>query len=187
MSAMNYAQVASLYDIYVTMEFDIPFFLQEAQSHAKVLELMAGTGRVSLPLLRAGVNLTCVDSSPLMLDRLRQKLHTEGLTADVHEMDICNLALGATFDLILIPFHSFAEITFPTDQRAALRAIRNHLPSTGRFICTLHNPPIRLKSVDGFLHLRGKYSLHEQPGTLMLWSLENYHPHDPPYHWDAIL
>lgn len=176
MPAMNYAPIATLYDAYVRTAVDIPFFEEASRGYATVLELMSGTGRVSVPLIRSGVNLTCVDNSADMLAILRQKLHAEGLAADVYEMDVCALSLGRTFDMSFIPFHSFAEIVSPEDQRKALRAIHTHLRDAGQFICTLHNPPVRLKSVDGVLHLRGKYLLEGQSGILILWSVEQYDP-----------
>ena len=50
------------------LDADIPFFREMcADATGDVLELMSGTGRVSLPLLRAGVTLTCVDYSAEML------------------------------------------------------------------------------------------------------------------------
>lgn len=39
---------------------------------ARVLELAAGTGRITLPLLDAGVDITATDIAPRMLDHLRQ-------------------------------------------------------------------------------------------------------------------
>lgn len=39
---------------------------------------MYGTGRISIPVLEAGVNLTCMDASPAMLGILRQKLAAKG-------------------------------------------------------------------------------------------------------------
>lgn len=39
-----------------------------------LLEIGIGTGRIALPLLREGVNVTGVDISPLMVERLRAKL-----------------------------------------------------------------------------------------------------------------
>ncbi|MDJ0554187.1 MAG: class I SAM-dependent methyltransferase [Microcoleaceae cyanobacterium MO_207.B10] len=52
----------------------IPFFLNEAKNCKNVLELISGTGRLSIPLLEAGIPLTCVDNSPQMLEILRQKI-----------------------------------------------------------------------------------------------------------------
>jgi ubiquinone/menaquinone biosynthesis C-methylase UbiE len=78
MPAMDYNRVAHLYDTHVQMERDVPFFLKEVrQAQGPVLELTAGTGRVSLPLLRAGIDLTCLDSSVAMLEVFRKKLNAE--------------------------------------------------------------------------------------------------------------
>ncbi|MCC7448558.1 MAG: class I SAM-dependent methyltransferase [Anaerolineae bacterium] len=176
MPAMDYASVAELYDVYVQTAIDVPFFLQEAQGCSNVLELTSGTGRLSLPLVEAGIVLSCLDSSPEMLAILRRKLQAQGLSAPVYEMDITNFALPHTYDLIIIPFNAFAELTDPAAQQAALAAIHAHLSDAGCFICTLHNPAVRLRNVDGQIRLRGKFALPDKPGALFLSSVENYHP-----------
>jgi hypothetical protein len=38
MCALDYAQIAHLYDAYVKTEFDVPFFLQETRGCVRVLE-----------------------------------------------------------------------------------------------------------------------------------------------------
>jgi len=51
MNTNDYSGISDLYDIYVPAEFDIDFFLQETKEiNGPVLDLMAGTGRVSLRL-----------------------------------------------------------------------------------------------------------------------------------------
>ncbi len=176
MPAMDYERVARLYDSYVQTDLDVPFFLREAKgAGGPVLELTAGTGRVSIPLLLAGIDLTCVDSSPAMLDILRDKLRTEDLSAEVIQSDLCELSLNRQFDLIFIPFHSFAEITDPTQQRQALSRIHDHLSDEGRFICTLHNPPVRLQSVTRRRRELGNFPLPDG-NVLTLSSVENYDP-----------
>jgi len=140
--SIEWDHVAPFYDTYTQATFDIPFFLQETtKSSGEVLELMAGTGRVSLPLVQADVHLTCVDNAPEMLARLQQKLAREHLSAQVHEMDVRHLTLNKQFDLVILPFHSFAELISATDQKQALASISDHLASGGRCICTLHTPP----------------------------------------------
>ena len=135
---------------------------------------MAGTGRISLPLLEAGVALTCVDNSRDMLALLREKLKHRGLSAIVHEMDVCDLTLSQIYDLIILPFNSFSEIVNPIDQRKALAGVRNHLSKNGRFICTLHNPPVRLISVTGEKREYGKYPLPNTADVLHLSAAETY-------------
>jgi SAM-dependent methyltransferase len=124
----------------------------------KVLELMCGTGRISVPLVEAGVNLTCVDASEEMLARLEERLRARKLEAQVVRADVRYLDLRKEeFELALIPFHSFSELVSLRDQELALRAIHACLKEGGRFICPLHNPAIRARSADGALRLNGSF------------------------------
>lgn len=170
MSQVHYARIADLYDQFVQSDFDVAFFTDALRDCESVLELMSGTGRLSLPLIRAGIKLTCVDFSAPMLDKLRDKLNAEGLTATVHHMDVRELALDSTFDCIIIPFHAFPEITDEADQKQALARIRAHLTPSGRFICTLHNPVVRRASIDNQLRLAGRFD--NSQGHLFVWLLQ---------------
>lgn len=174
MPSLDYDQIADLYDTYVTTDLDVPFYLEQSRGCHQVLELMSGTGRVSLPLLEAGVSLTCVDSSPAMLARLREKVEAKGFHANIREMDVCRLDLQSRFDLIILPFHSFAEITGPESQLEALLAIRKHLQRDGRFVCPLHNAPARLKLINGVKTVRGKFPVGNSGQTLILSSVETH-------------
>jgi ubiquinone/menaquinone biosynthesis C-methylase UbiE len=49
------------------------FELAGGRSGERVLELAVGTGRVAIPLTRAGADVTGIDISPRMLERLRAK------------------------------------------------------------------------------------------------------------------
>ena len=147
---IDFGPVADLYDVYVQWDVDVPFFRQMcADSTGPVLELMCGTGRVSLPLLRAGVRLTCVDYSAAMLEVLKNRMRAENLSADVYEQDVRALDINGRFDLALLPFHSFSEIVNASDRARALTAIRRHLAPQGRLILTLHNSAMMIPSLDG--------------------------------------
>lgn len=173
--SIPWSQVADLYDQYVRSDFDVPFWLEHIPPNAgDVLELMSGTGRVSIPLLEAGVRLTCVDNSPEMLAVLGQKIRDRGLAADLRVMDVRALDLGKPFDLIFVPFHALSELLSVDDLRRALAGIFAHLKTGGRFICTLHNPRVRLKTVDDQLHLVGAFPSADLPaqvdgGRLLVW------------------
>src|SRR5512147_1565539 len=118
MKANDYDPIASLYDIYVPATFDIDFFVSETRKvKGEILELMSGTGRVSIPLLEAGVKLTCVDLSAELNAIFREKLTQRGLKADIYQMDVCELDLHKKFDMVIIPFGSFSHITSPEDQQ----------------------------------------------------------------------
>jgi SAM-dependent methyltransferase len=156
---IDYDRVADVYDLYVTSDLDVGFYVEEAgKVRGEVLELMCGTGRVSVPLLEAGVDLTCVDASEGMLARLEERLRTRKLEARVVRADVRYLDLGEEeFELALIPFHSFSELVSPRDQELALRATHGCLREGGRLICPLHNPAIRARSADGALRLNGSF------------------------------
>jgi SAM-dependent methyltransferase len=155
---IDYDRVADVYDLYVTSDLDVGFYVEEAgKVRGRVLELMCGTGRVSVPLLEAGVDLTCVDASEGMLARLEERLRAQKLEARVLRADVRHLDLHEEFDLTLIPFHSFSELVSPRDQELTLRAVHGCLKEGGRLICPLHNPAIRARSADGALRLNGSF------------------------------
>ncbi|MHC4946255.1 MAG: class I SAM-dependent methyltransferase [Planctomycetota bacterium] len=168
-SALDYKEIADLYDSYVRFDEDIPFFLDACKGiKGPVLELTAGTGRVSIPLVEAGVNLTCVDSSKEMLDVLEKKLETKGLSAATVCEDMTKLKISGQFELALIPFNSFLELTAPMDQKAALAAVFNALKPRGQFICTLHNPEVRLRSIGGGMTTLGQYPVEGTDNEVVL-------------------
>src|SRR5262249_27848927 len=99
----------------------------------------------------------------------------QGLTAEVHQADIRTMQLGRQFKQIIIPFQAFPELINEDDQRQALAQIHAHLADDGGFICTLHNPSMRLKSVDNQLRLVGRHPLNDD-GQLLVWLLQRLDP-----------
>ncbi len=159
---IRFDSVADLYDTYVRTEFDVPFWLKEAQSAGgKVLELTCGTGRVSIPLLKAGVDLTCVDYAPGMLSVLRQKLVRQNLNCPLYCQDMAELSLPDKFNLIFIPFHSLSEVVERDRQQSVAARIHGHLSDDGTFICTLQNPAVRTATMDGNWNLSGEHRTEE--------------------------
>lgn len=168
---IDYDRVARLYDAYVTADFDVPFFTAQARrAQGSVLELTSGTGRLSVPLIEAGIDLTCVDCSQAMLDVLAQKLADRGLRAELIRADICTLTLPARFDLAILPFQSFMEIVGEARQRAALASVFACLRPGGHFICTMHNPEVRRTQVDGMLRIVGRFPYED--GSLVVSGFE---------------
>lgn len=176
-SALDYEQIAHLYDSYLRFTDDLPFFLSECRKiDGSVLELMCGTGRISIPLLEAGVSLTCVDASSAMLSILRQKLAARGLSAPVVQADVTYLKLDSTFDLVLLPFQSFHELRTSAQQRKALNEIACSLKPNGRFVCTLHNPRVRLQSISQCPSRYGPFPRTDGVGSVALSVDLDYEP-----------
>ena len=94
-----------------------------------VLYLGIGTGRIAVPLHRAGIELVGVDAHPGMLEHLRKR--DAGIHA--HQSLIANLALERKFDLVIGPSSILAE-----DENLAA-AVR-HVRPRGRVGMELMNP-----------------------------------------------
>jgi len=169
--SIKFDLVADLYDSYVNVNLDLKFFLNEtSRFDDEILELMCGTGRVSLPLLESGKKLCCVDYSIKMLDIFRKKIEGKNYPVRLVQMDVTNLDLDREFGLILLPFHSFSEILSSDLQFKALKTINEHLKPEGHFICTLQNPKQRLKNCDGQTHLLGEYPLDKNKKMIVSYS-----------------
>ena len=168
--SIDFGTVADLYDVYVQWDEDVAFFREIcAGASGEVLELMCGTGRLSLSLLQAGIRLCCVDYSAEMLEVFRRKLRQEGLTAEVHEADVRELDLGRSFELILLPFHSFADVSDPGDRARALARIRAHLAPGGRFVIALHNAAYMVSRLDGVRRQMCDRPFPDREATLRVW------------------
>ncbi len=132
--SIDFDLVADLYDYYVKTDMDVGFYLELCKGHRNILELMCGTGRVSLPLIREGFHLTCVDYSAQMLDVFRSKLK-ESDKVDIFCQDICSLALTERYDIAFIPFHSIMEVTNKEKRKQVFARIYEHLMPGGLFFC----------------------------------------------------
>jgi len=174
--SIKFDQVADIYDCYVKADFDIPFFLRETEGfREEILELMCGTGRVSIPLLKAGRAMTCVDYSKGMLESFAKKIKNKDYKVNLVEMDVTMLNLNRTFGLAILPFHSITEILSVELQKKALRAISAHLYKGGIFILTLQNPKVRLKTADGKLRTIGEFETRENK-RIVISSMNRYLP-----------
>lgn len=171
---IKFDKVADIYDFYVNVDFDIPFFEEETEGfEGEILELMCGTGRVSIPLLESGRRLICIDYSKGMLDSFAQKIRIKNYPVSLIQMDVTHLNLQKKFGLIILPFHSITEIVSTDLQIKALQSISAHLDKSGIFILTLQNPVTRLKSADGITRILGKFPV-DHNRQLILSSMNQY-------------
>lgn len=169
---IDFGFVADIYDDYVNVDFDIPFYKSLCKRyHGNFLELMCGTGRVSLPLIEEGINLTCVDYSQEMLDVFIKK--PSGEKAALFCQDVCELDLNEKFEFIFIPFNSFSEITDSEKRKQAVKKVIEHLADNGDFLITLYNPEYRIKSADGNMKCLGKFDISNDR-TLIVTSYNSY-------------
>lgn len=101
-----------------------------------VLELACGTGRITIPLLSAGVHVTGLDLSNEMLQIARQKAETLGVAVELVHADACEFSLKRKFDAIFMAYNSISLI--PNGRIYDLvNQVRTHLVPGGMFIFDL--------------------------------------------------
>lgn len=92
-----------------------------AEAGGPVLDLGAGTGRVSLELALAGHRVTAVDRAGALLDELRRRARDAGVEVETVTADVRELALGARFALAIAPMQ-LVQMLPGTGGRARLLA-----------------------------------------------------------------
>ena len=134
---------------------DVAFYVEEAKSsRGPVLELGCGTGRILIPIARAGSTIVGLDSSKQMLERCRANLAREPAAVQqrvtLHQHDMHDFDLGAQFSLIIAPFRVFQHLTTIAAQLRFLATVARHLAPQGRFVFDVFNPRFEiLVSADG--------------------------------------
>ena len=164
MSAWSYDQIAAVYatDMGQSMPFDdVGYYRELAQrAHGPVLELGCGTGRILLPLLRAGVDSFGVDRSLPMLQQLRRD--GSDLAPRVAQMDLRALALTGRFALILAPYSLITYLTRAAQVDAFLDQVRELLDAGGTLLLDAFVP----RPVESFEDFRRDYARPHGSGML---------------------
>ncbi|HEX9347212.1 MAG TPA: class I SAM-dependent methyltransferase [Gemmatimonadales bacterium] len=125
---------------------DVGFYVEEAKTaRGPVLEVGCGTGRILLPIARAGGSITGLDGSPQMLERCRANLAAEPPAVQGRVRLVVNdmraFDLGATYSLIIAPFRVVQHLTTIDDQLQFLATVARHLaPGGGRLVFDVFNP-----------------------------------------------
>lgn len=121
---------------------DVGFYVELARrTGGPVLELGCGTGRVLLPIARAGIACVGVDASASMLEVLRRKRPPRNLRLIEARME--SLDLGRRrFRLITSPFRALSHLLDVEAQLAALERVHRHLAKDGLFAFDLFDPKL---------------------------------------------
>ncbi len=177
-----YDDWADIYDaVHVGLDHDMGFYVGQAQaSGGPALELGCGTGRVSLAIAEAGVDVVGIDISPLMVETARAKAARRGLTERcIFQLgDMADLRLADRFPLVIMPFRSFQSMLTVDDQRRALTLARAHLERGGLLAMDTFNPDVKTLAHDDLaavpFHLRDVE--REGGGTLIVWAQNGWNP-----------
>jgi len=131
--------LARYYDLDLESDpLDLDMYLAFADAgEGAILEMMAGTGRIAVPLAAAGHRVTAVDNDPAMLARAATRWQRTSDRArkrgalDLVEADITALKLGKRFDLVVIALNSLLLLDGRAAQAKAFKVIADHLKPHG--------------------------------------------------------
>ena len=154
---------------------DIDFYVKLAAGRRSVLEYGVGSGRIALPVARAGTRVVGVDLSAPMLDDLRAQLARE--PAGVRERveivrgDMRDVRLRERFDLVICPFNAALHLYERRDVERFLARVTEHLSPKGELVFDISLPmptdlardPARAYRTPPFVHPsagRVKYAEH---------------------------
>lgn len=116
---------------------DVAFWQRLAAAQAgTVLELGCGTGRITVPVAKSGVEIVGIDRSEPMLDRARRRLRrVGGARAHLVRGDIRALPFRTSrpFSLVMAPYGVLQSLTRERDLRDALASVRRVLRRGGLF------------------------------------------------------
>ncbi len=140
---MIYDDNAALYDLqYAAYRDDVPFYTRLAfDQGGAVLELGAGTGRLTEALLTAGHEVVAVDASAAMLERAEARLAGRA-GATLVQGDMRQVRLQRRFDLVIAPFNTLMHAYTLDDQDATMATVAAHLAPGGLFAFDVYRPQL---------------------------------------------
>jgi len=102
-----------------------------SQAEGPVLDVGAGTGRVTLDLAARGIDVTALDSEPTLLAALTERAIAASLSVATIAADARAFATDRRFALIIVPMQTIQLLGGPDGRAEFLRAARAHLTENG--------------------------------------------------------
>jgi len=138
---------------------DVPFWQRLAIVHEEpVLELGCGTGRIAVPVAKAGARVVGVDRSAPMLARAQRRLKRARIAdrAMLVRGDIRTLPFRCRFPLVMAPYGILQSLTRERDLADTLASVARTLERGGLFCMDLVPDLPRWSEYRRRVSLRGK-------------------------------
>ena len=100
----------------------------------RALELGVGTGRLAIPLAARGVDVTGIDDSEPMLDRLRHKHGGDKVTLVAGDFTDVGELVEGRFDVVFVAFNTLFELHDQESQVQCVDGVAQHLAPGGVFV-----------------------------------------------------
>jgi SAM-dependent methyltransferase len=149
-----YDRIARIYDPWsASVTEDVEFYVEEALgSGGPLVELAVGTGRIAVPVAKAGIRVIGVDESPGMLAVAGEYAEQEGVgeLLDLRVGDLRTPPVSERVPLVAIPFRSLLHLPDEAEKLRALEAAAAVLEPGGRLVFDVFAPSHRdIEETDG--------------------------------------
>jgi SAM-dependent methyltransferase len=163
---------------------DIAFYVERArQVDGRILEIGCGTGRVLLPIARAGKSIVGIDLSTHMLticaERLAREPETVRTRVELVRADMRDFHVDGDFALAIIPFRPFQHLLTVEDQLACLHAVHRHLTPGGTFILDIFDPYLPMLVEEQYLQEHADEPVFEMPDGRRVQRMHRMLARDP--------
>jgi SAM-dependent methyltransferase len=138
-----------------------------------VLDVGAGTGRVAIPLARAGHAVTALDIDAALLDVLGERAHEESLDVPTVVADAEAFSLAGQVGLVIVPMQTLQLLG---DRAGFFAAVRRALVPGGRLAAAIatglegfddaeHFPPPDYGEIEGWAFISQPIAIRVDPGA----------------------
>lgn len=114
--------------------------ISELAGTGKILELAIGTGRMALPLVARGHDVSGVEGSPEMIAKLREK--PNGADIPVEIGDYADVPNTGPFDFVFLVFNTLFNLAFQADQVRCFHNVADRLAPGGTFLVETFIPDL---------------------------------------------
>lgn len=108
-----------------------PLFLEKYGKN--VLEIGIGLGRIAIPLAEAGFHVVGIENSPIMIQKLEEKLHRESNIV-VIESEARSFNLNRKFDSVILTCNFINQILDIEELQEILLQCKDHLRKGGGLV-----------------------------------------------------
>jgi SAM-dependent methyltransferase len=119
-------------------EEDTVAFLAEQTGGEDALEFAVGTGRIAVPLSRAGVRVDGVEQSQHMVDRMREKPGGEAIRVVIGDMS--SVGMGRRYRLVYLVYNTIGNLVTQDGQVRCFQNAARHLTDGGVFVLECRVP-----------------------------------------------
>ena len=120
---------------------DIEFWKKIFSNQQKtILELAAGTGRISIPLIRENLDYTGLEISKDYCNFANRDLKELTNKAHIVQGDMRNFNLNKTFDVIFVGFNSLLHLLNEKDLIKTLNCIQSHMHEKSKLYIDIFVP-----------------------------------------------